>query len=183
MSAAQTAADKESIMNIGQAAQASGVSAKMIRYYEGIGLIPKADRTGSGYRVYSEREASSLRFIRRARDLGFSVEQIGDLLALWRDRERASADVKQLALERVAVLEGRVAQLLQICETLRHLAEHCHGDERPECPIIDGLAEVDDETPATQPHAVGMSGARNGRERRAATVRDGHCDAHAQPRN
>src|SRR3546814_7620534 len=137
----------------------------MSQYYKGSGLIPKADRTVSWYRVDWEREASSLRFIRRARYLGFSVVQIGDLLALWRDRERASADVKQLALERVAVLEGRVAQLLQICETLRHLAEHCHGDERPECPIIDGLAEVDDETPATQPHAFGMSRASNGRER------------------
>src|SRR3546814_18959454 len=124
MSAAQTAADKESIMNIGQAAQASGVSAKMIRYYEGIGLIPKADRTGSGYRVYSEREASSLRFIRRARDLGFSVEPIGDLLALWRDRDRATAAVTQLPLEPVAVLEGRVALLLQSSGRPRHLATH-----------------------------------------------------------
>src|SRR3546814_5103014 len=101
----------------------------------------------------------------------------------WSSDVCSSDLVKQLALERVAVLEGRVAQLLQICETLRHLAEHCHGDERPECPIIDGLAEVDDETPATQPHAFGMSRARNGRERRAATVRACHCDAHAQPRN
>src|SRR3546814_12639392 len=90
----------------------------------------------------------------------------------WSSDVCSSDLVKQLALERVAVLEGRVAQLLQICETLRHLAEHCHGDERPECPIIDGLAEVDDETPATQPHAFGMSRARNGRERRPATVRD-----------
>lgn len=170
-------------MNIGQAAQASGVSAKMIRYYEGIGLIPKAGRTEAGYRVYSERDAHSLSFIRRARDLGFSVEQIGELLALWRDRDRASVDVKRLALEHIEALEARVAQLLQICETLRHLAEHCHGDERPECPIIDGLAAAGEEPTAALPRTFGISRARNGRARGAATVWDCHCDTHAKARN
>jgi Cu(I)-responsive transcriptional regulator len=128
-------------MNIGEAARATGVSAKMIRYYEGIGLIPKAGRTESGYRVYTDQDTHSLRFVRRARDLGFSIEQIAELLALWRDRARASANVKQLALRHVQELEHRVAQMLEMAATLRNLAEHCHGDQRPDCPIIDELAE------------------------------------------
>ncbi|MEQ8693820.1 MAG: Cu(I)-responsive transcriptional regulator [Gammaproteobacteria bacterium] len=130
-------------MNIGEAARATGVSAKMIRYYEGIGLIPKVGRTEGGYRVYSEQDTHLLRFVRRARDLGFSVEQIGELLALWRDRDRASVDVKQLALEHIRDLEERVARMMEMVATLRHLAEHCHGDQRPDCPIIDELAEPD----------------------------------------
>lgn len=144
-------------MNIGQAARASGVSAKMIRYYESIGLIPRADRTDAGYRVYSAQDAHSLRFIRGARDLGFAVEQIAELLALWRDRGRASADVKRLALEHVDALEDRIAQLRQMCETLRHLAEHCHGDDRPDCPIIDGLAEAAGEPVSGSPRRPGLS--------------------------
>ena len=143
-------------MNIGDAARASGVSAKMIRYYEGIGLIPRAGRTEAGYRVYSEQDVHSLRFVRRARDLGFSVEQIAELLALWRDRDRASVDVKRLASEHVRVLEERVAQLLQMAETLRHLAEHCHGDERPECPIIDELAGAGNGTVTEVPYKPGL---------------------------
>ena len=130
-------------MNIGEAARVTGVSAKMIRYYEGIGLIPKVGRTEAGYRVYSEQDTHLLRFVRRARDLGFSVEQIGELLALWRDRDRASVDVKQLALEHIRDLEERVARMMEMVATLRHLAEHCHGDQRPDCPIIDELAESD----------------------------------------
>jgi len=127
-------------MNIGQAAEASGVSAKMIRYYESIGLIPKTVRTESGYRVYSDRDVHTLRFIRRARDLGFSVDQISDLVSLWQDRERASKDVKRVALEHVAVLERKIVELQQMAGTLKHLARHCHGDARPDCPIIDELA-------------------------------------------
>jgi Cu(I)-responsive transcriptional regulator len=127
-------------MNIGQAAAASGVSAKMIRYYESIGLIPKTVRTEAGYRVYSDRDVHTLRFIRRARDLGFSVEQISDLVSLWQDRQRASKDVKRVALEHVSALERKVAELQQMAETLRHLANHCHGDGRPDCPILEGLA-------------------------------------------
>lgn len=127
-------------MNIGQAAEASGVSAKMIRYYESTGLIPKTVRTEAGYRVYSDTDVHTLRFIRRARDLGFSVEQIGDLVSLWRDRERASKDVKRLAMEHVDVLEQKIAELQQMAATLKHLAEHCHGDGRPDCPIIENLA-------------------------------------------
>jgi Cu(I)-responsive transcriptional regulator len=127
-------------MNIGQAAAASGVSAKMIRYYESIGLIPKTVRTESGYRIYSDRDVHTLRFIRRARDLGFSVEQITDLVSLWHDRERASKDVKTIALEHVGVLERKIRELQEMATTLKHLARNCHGDARPHCPIIEELA-------------------------------------------
>ncbi len=123
-------------MNIGQAAAASGVSAKMIRYYESIGLISPAARTGSGYRVYSDADVHTLRFIRRARDLGFSVDQMTELLALWRDRDRASAEVKKIALNHVAELERKMQELQGMADTLRHLARHCLGDHRPECPIL-----------------------------------------------
>jgi MerR family transcriptional regulator, copper efflux regulator len=127
-------------MNIGEASKASGVSAKMIRYYESIGLIPPAGRTDAGYRVYTDRDVHTLRFIRRARSLGFSVEQMVELLALWRDRSRASADVKQLALSHVEELKAKIAELQEMANTLQHLADHCHGDERPDCPIIEDLA-------------------------------------------
>jgi len=130
-------------MNIGQAAEASGVSAKMIRYYESIGLIPKTVRTEAGYRVYSDNDVNTLAFIRRARDLGFSVEQIAELVALWRDRDRVSTDVKRIALEHVEILERKARELQEMAATLKHLAKHCHGDERPECPIIEGLASDD----------------------------------------
>jgi Cu(I)-responsive transcriptional regulator len=127
-------------MNIGQAAEASGVSSKMIRYYESIGLVPKTVRTEAGYRVYSQNDVNTLAFVRRARDLGFSVEQIAELVALWRDRDRASTDVKRIALEHVEILERKARELQEMAATLKHLAKYCHGDERPECPIIDGLA-------------------------------------------
>ncbi|OZI29768.1 Cu(I)-responsive transcriptional regulator [Bordetella genomosp. 10] len=126
-------------MNIGQAAAATGISAKMIRYYESIGLIDAAGRTEAGYRVYTDHDLHTLRFIRRARDLGFSVDVMRDLLALWRDRDRASADVKRIALAHVAELERKAAALRQMADTLQHLAAHCHGDQRPDCPIIDEL--------------------------------------------
>ncbi|HRP24973.1 Cu(I)-responsive transcriptional regulator [Thauera sp.] len=126
-------------MNIGKAATASGVSAKMIRYYESIGLLPAARRTDSGYRFYSDEDVHMLRFIRRARDLGFTVADIGELLALWRDQGRASAEVKRIALEHVAALERKIAELQGMAGTLRMLAEHCHGDARPDCPILEDL--------------------------------------------
>lgn len=126
-------------MNIGEAARASGVSAKMIRYYEATGLIPAAGRTPSGYRVYSTTEVQMLRFIRRARDLGFSVEGIADLLALWRDRGRHSADVKELALAQVADLRRRIHTMEAMVDTLEDLANRCHGDHRPDCPILADL--------------------------------------------
>ncbi|WP_419204041.1 Cu(I)-responsive transcriptional regulator [Bordetella trematum] len=128
-------------MNIGQASLASGISAKMIRYYESIGLIPAPARSDAGYRHYREEDLHTLHFIRRARSLGFSVEQMHELLALWRDRSRASADVKRIALEHVAELERKAAELHEMADTLRHLARHCHGDARPDCPIISGLSE------------------------------------------
>ena len=126
-------------MNIGQASQATGISAKMIRYYETIGLITPASRTAAGYRTYAEQDLHTLKFIRRARGLGFSVEQMHELLALWRDRKRASADVKRVALQHVEELERKAAELQQMADTLKHLAQHCHGNERPDCPIIDEL--------------------------------------------
>lgn len=132
-------------MNIGQAAEASGVSAKMIRYYEQNGLIPPAARTESGYRVYSKQDVHMLRFIRRARDLGFSVDAIGDLLDLWRDQSRQSADVKQLALEHVRSLRQKIGELEAMADTLEDLATNCSGDHRPDCPILNDLEQADDQ--------------------------------------
>lgn len=129
-------------MNIGQAAHASGVSAKMIRYYESIGLVAPRTRTDAGYRVYGDREVHALRFVRQARRLGFSVDDIRRLLALWGDRSRASAEVKAIALGHVAELDRRIADLTAMRDTLAHLAAHCHGDDRPDCPIIEHLADV-----------------------------------------
>ncbi len=126
-------------MNIGEAAKTSGVSAKMIRYYEETGLIPPAGRTRSGYRTYGPKEVQVLRFVRRARDLGFPVAQVADLLALWRDRGRASADVKRLAEAQVAALEARIAEMEAMKATLTHLVHACAGDDRPDCPILADL--------------------------------------------
>ena len=127
-------------MNIGEAAKASGISAKNIRYYESIGLIPEAGRSSSGYRVYGDAEIHTLRFIRRARGLGFSVKEVTQLLALWQDRERASADVKALALTHVEELRAKSAELEAMANTLLHLANHCKGNNRPDCPILEDLA-------------------------------------------
>lgn len=135
-------------MNIGETAKASGVSAKMIRYYESIGLIPAAGRTASGYRVYTATDVQMLRFIRRSRDLGFPVEKIEELLALWRDRSRHSADVKHLALEQIDGLQRKIAEMQAMVETLRNLAEACCGDDRPDCPI---LADFGNAVPQTNP--------------------------------
>ena len=156
-------------MNIGQAAKASGISAKMIRYYESIGLIPAAARTDAGYRSYGEREVHVLRFIRRARDLGFSAEQMAELLALWNDRERASADVTAIALRHVEELERKAHELQEMRQTLTRLAETCHGDDRPDCPIIESLADGSwsDATPQRR-HAFGVDTMEAGTSARAA---------------
>lgn len=127
-------------MNIGEAAEATGVTAKMIRHYEQIGLIHAAGRTSAGYRVYGPKDLSTLSFIRRARDLGFSIAQIRDLLALWQDRARASGDVKRIAGEHVAEMKEKMRLLQEMVRTLEHLSAHCHGDDRPDCPILDQLA-------------------------------------------
>jgi MerR family transcriptional regulator, copper efflux regulator len=127
-------------MNIGEAAEATGVTAKMIRHYEEIGLIRAAGRTGAGYRVYGPKDLSTLSFIRRARDLGFSIAQIRDLLALWQDRARASADVKRIASEHIDEMKAKMRLLEEMVHTLEHLSAHCHGDDRPDCPILEGLA-------------------------------------------
>ena len=126
-------------MNIGQASSASGVSAKMIRYYESIHLIPLSARRDSGYRDYAASDVHRLAFIRRARDLGFSIDQIRELLRLWSDGHRSSAEVKALALQHVAELNQRARHLDEMAEALKHLASACEGNNRPECPIIKGL--------------------------------------------
>ena len=127
-------------MNIGQAAEAAGVNAKMIRYYESIGLISAASRTDSGYRQYRDKDIRTLRFIKRSRDLGFSIERIRTLLSLWEDRSRKSGDVKKLAGQYIAELDRDIEKLQAIRDQLQQLAECCHGDHRPDCPIIEDLA-------------------------------------------
>ena len=129
-------------ITIGAAARQSGVSAKMIRHYEAIGLLARAQRTMAGYRVYGEENVHSLRFIHRARSLGFSLEDIRELLALWRNRRRSSAQVKALAMSHVVELERRITEMQAMVRTLSHLARNCHGDNRPDCPILDDLAEA-----------------------------------------
>lgn len=126
-------------MKIGEVARASGVSERMIRHYEKIGLIAPAARRDSGYRDYGRRDVHTLRFIARARDLGFSIDEIGRLLALWNDRSRASSDVKALALARAAELKRKEQELRDMRRSLEHLAESCHGDQRPDCPILGEL--------------------------------------------
>lgn len=130
-------------MQIGEASAASGVSAKMIRYYEDIGLIPSATRKDSGYRLYVESDVHRLRFIHRARELGFSVERIRDLLRLWNDRKRPSREVKKLAAQHIAELEAQIARMQGLRDTLKHLADACDGDSRPHCPILHDLAGTD----------------------------------------
>ncbi|MHC5305661.1 Cu(I)-responsive transcriptional regulator [Bartonella sp. LJL80] len=127
-------------MNIGEAAKQSGLTAKMIRHYEEIGLIAPAHRSDSGYRVYMPNDIANLRFVRRSRALGFSIEDIRLLLELWKDRSRASSDVKKLALSHVKMLEEKMAALQAMVDTLNHLAHNCHGDDRPDCPILEDLA-------------------------------------------
>lgn len=128
-------------MNIGRAASASGMSSKMIRHYESIGLIEPSQRTDAGYRTYSETDLHTLRFIKSARSLGFSLDQIKQLLSLWLNKDRASAEVKALALEHINALTAKIGELTAMRDLLQNLAEHCHGDERPDCPIIVGLSE------------------------------------------
>ena len=123
-------------MNIGQAADGAGVSAKRIRYYEQIGLIVAAKRSDAGYRFYDERDLHTLRFIHRARQLGFSLPQIATLLALWQDRRRSSANVKKVALAHVAELSMKITELQSMVDTLEDLAARCDGDSRPDCPIL-----------------------------------------------
>lgn len=131
----------QTLFNIGEAARASGISAKMIRHYEQLGLIPQASRTLAGYRMYQHKDIHMLRFIRHSRDLGFSVKQIGDLLDLWRNQERSSSKVKALALEHLQGLDKKIVELNAIKMQLKHLADCCQGNERPDCPILESLAK------------------------------------------
>ena len=135
-------------MNIGEAAVASGVSAKMLRYYESIGLIPQAGRTSAGYRTYGEREVETLRFIRRARDFGLPMGRVKLLVGLWQDASRPSREVKKLALEQVADLEAKIGELTAMKDALADLAGRCRGDNRPDCPILLDLAG----SASTPPH-------------------------------
>ena len=128
-------------MQVGHASRASGVSVKMIRHYEAIGLLPKASRTFANYRVYGANDVHTLRFIRRARTLGFSTSEIKELLGLWQNRARSSAAVKKIAGKHIEDLRGKIAELKSMVATLEHLVLHCHGDERPECPILHDMAK------------------------------------------
>lgn len=131
------------MMNIGEASQASGVSAKMIRYYEQIGLITPPARTGNNYRTYGDEDVHNLRFIKRSRTLGFSLEETETLLKLWQDKTRESSAVKDIALSHIADLERKIADMKSMVKTLSHLAHCCGGDNRPDCPILDDLAGID----------------------------------------
>ena len=131
--------------NIGEAAKRSGVSAKMIRHYESLRLLKAARRTEAGYRIYDENDLHTLRFIRRSRDLGFSMKDIQQLLGLWQNRRRASGDVRRIAEGHISVLDAKIEELQAMRRTLQQLVHSCHGDARPECPILDDLAEVGDD--------------------------------------
>lgn len=133
--------EKAGPFNIGEAARLSNVSAKMVRHYESLGLLPSVARTDAGYRQYTGREVHTLRFIRRARDLGFSMAEIAELLTLWQNRRRPSASVKRIATEHMAALDARMAEMAAMRKTLQNLVHCCHGDDRPECPILDELAQ------------------------------------------
>lgn len=153
-------------MNIGEAAKASGVSAKMIRHYESVGLFPEAARTDAGYRQYGERELNTLRFIRQSRDLGFSIEQIRELLGLWQNRKRPSRQVKALAQAHIEELDAKLQELQAMKATLAHLVHCCQGDDRPECPIIDTLASAEARSSPTR--EVSGHARRNAGLRRSA---------------
>jgi MerR family transcriptional regulator, copper efflux regulator len=127
-------------MNIGEAAKLSGVSAKMVRHYESLGLLPAVARTDSGYRQYADKEVHTLRFIRRARDLGFSMAEIGELVKLWQNQRRSSSSVKKIASKHLADIDAKMAEMAAMRKTLQHLVHCCSGDERPDCPILDELA-------------------------------------------
>jgi MerR family copper efflux transcriptional regulator len=131
----------EGAMNIGDVAAATGLPAKTIRYYESVGLIDPPARSEGNYRLYDERHVQTLRFIQHARQLGFSVKEVAALVALWRDRRRASADVRRLALAHLGDIDARIAELRRMRQALQGLVERCHGDHRPDCPILDELAE------------------------------------------
>jgi Cu(I)-responsive transcriptional regulator len=168
-------------MNIGQAAAAAGITPKMARHYESLGLIPEAERTDAGYRLYGPREVGMLRFIRQSRDLGFSMKQIEALLSLWRDDRRESREVKQLALAQLAELEERQRELDQMKSTLQHLVEHCAGDTGSHCAILDTLAVA---TPAAQgerlPRSTPLKHAKPG-SHRASRTRSGTERQTVQP--
>jgi MerR family copper efflux transcriptional regulator len=152
-------------MNIGEAAKASGVSAKMIRHYESVGLLPQALRTDSGYRQYAAREVNTLRFVRQARDLGFSIEQIRELLGLWQNRRRPSRQVKALAQAHIQELEQKLEELQTMKATLEHLVHCCHGDDRPDCPILETLANgaANDDANSVNARAPSTRGLRPGK--------------------
>lgn len=167
------------LMNIGEAADAVGISAKMIRHYEQIGLVPAAARTDAGYRQYSERDVSILRFIRQARRLGFSMDQIADLLGLWSDHHRASREVKALAQRHLEALEEKMREMAEMQRALTSLVSSCHGDDEPGCAILDGLAMGSPQAP--EPGGVGGKPIRKGATRAPAPRPSdrGSASAHA----
>lgn len=146
-------------LTIGEAAARSGVSAKMLRHYESLGLLPRVARTEAGYRLYGEREVHTLRFIRRARDLGFSIAEITELLKLWQNRRRASSEVKRIARAHIADLDRRLAEMQAMKQTLEQLVSCCHGDERPDCPILEQLSG---EAPKENPAKAGLRSGAGG---------------------
>lgn len=155
-------------MNIGEAAKSSGVSAKMIRHYESVGLFPEASRTDSGYRQYTDKEVSTLRFIRQSRDLGFSLEQIRELLGLWQNRRRSSRQVRALAQAHLEELNSKLRELQEMRATLEHLVHCCHGDDRPDCPIIETLESTEPVVGGHENHHDSHAGLQPGKHKRQA---------------
>jgi Cu(I)-responsive transcriptional regulator len=161
-------------MNIGQAARAAGVSAKMIRNYEALGLIPEAVRTESGYRQYTDRDIAALRFIKESRILGFSTKQIAQLMGLWVDARRESRDVKAIATEHIAELGRRMAEMARMKAVLERVASGCQGDDRADCPILSKLSACQGPLPATRPAVARVPNARGNARERALPVPSDH---------